>query len=248
MFENASVAVVVPAYREAKILPRTLARIPGYVDWIIVVDDGSPDQTFEVAHAFAQKDPRVHVVRLGFNYGVGRAITEGYQRAMQLGADVIAVMAADDQMDPEDLPGLLQPLTRGTADYAKGNRLVHHEARAMPPIRRAGTRLLARLTGYVAGIADLDDAQCGYTAISSTMLQKLPLHDIYPRYGYPNDMLLRLAENGARITQPTVRPVYADEISGLSVPKIIVPISGILFRGALRRAANLQSQKKLQTN
>ena len=69
------------------------------------------------------------------------------------------------------------------------------------------------------------------------MLHRLPLDDIYPRYGYPNDMILRLAEHGARITQPTVRPIYADEISGLSVPKIIVPISGILLRGALRRGA-----------
>ncbi len=241
MFENARVAVVVPAYREAKILPRTLARIPDYVDWIIVVDDGSPDQTFNVAHAFAQANPRVTVLRLGFNYGVGRAITEGYRRAMQLGADVIAVMAADDQMDPADLPSLLKPVIRNTADYAKGNRLIHHEARAMPPVRRAGTRLLARLTGYVAGISDLDDAQCGYTAICTKMLHRLPLDDIYPRYGYPNDMLLRLAENGARITQPTVRPVYADEISGLSVPKIIMPISGILLRGALRRGIQFRA-------
>ncbi|MBA2664859.1 MAG: glycosyltransferase family 2 protein [Bradymonadaceae bacterium] len=236
MFENARVAVVVPAFCEAQLLPRTLARMPDYVDWIVVVDDGSPDQTFWVASEFARHHPRVKVVRLGFNYGVGRAITEGYRWAMALGADVVAVMAADDQMDPADLPGVLRPVTAGFADYSKGNRLIHHEARAMPPVRRAGTRLLARLTGYVAGIADLDDAQCGYTAISSAMLHKLPLDDIYPRYGYPNDMLLRLAERGARIVQPVVRPIYADEISGLSVPRVIVPISSILMRGAMRRA------------
>ena len=61
------------------------------------------------------------------------------------------------------------------------------------------------------------------------------LDALYPRYGYPNDMLLRLAEQGARLAQPTVRPVYADEISGLRISRVIAPISGILLRGALRR-------------
>lgn len=235
MYREARVAVVIPAYCEARILPRTLSGIPTYVDHIIVVDDGSPDETFDAALTFAALDPRVDLVRMGFNYGVGRAISRGYERAVELGADVVAVMAADDQMDPADLPGLLEPVVTGQADYTKGNRLAHLEARAMPPVRRMGSRLLARLTGLVAGIPDLDDAQCGYTAISSTMLTRLPLSELYPRYGYPNDLILRLAERGARIEQPTVRPVYADEISGLRIPRVVVPISSILLRGAFRR-------------
>ncbi|MFU8802941.1 MAG: glycosyltransferase family 2 protein [Bradymonadaceae bacterium] len=235
MYREARVAVVIPAFCEARILPRTLRSIPAYVDHIIVVDDGSPDDTYTAAAACSLKDPRIDLVRMGFNYGVGRAISRGYIRAVELGADVVAVMAADDQMDPADLPDLLEPVVTGAADYAKGNRLAHLDSQTMPPVRRMGSRLLARLTGIVAGLPDLDDAQCGYTAISSAMIGRLPLDDIYPRYGYPNDMILRLAERGARIQQPTVRPVYADEVSGLRIPNVVVPISGILLRGAFRR-------------
>lgn len=228
-------AVVVPAFREARLLPRTLASIPPFVDRVVVVDDGSPDQTFEVARAHAERDARIEAIRLGFNYGVGRAIVRGYERALELGCEVVAVMAADDQMDPADLRAVVEPVATGRADYAKGDRLAHPDSEQMPLLRRLGTDLLARLTGLVGDIQGLSDAQCGYTAISAEALEALPLRELYPRYGYPNDMLLRLGERGATITQPVVRPVYADEESGLHIGAVILPIAGILARGGLRR-------------
>lgn len=232
------VAVVIPAYREATLLPRTLAGIPAWILYIIVVDDGSPDDTARVAEAAAASDPRIDVVRLGQNQGVGRAIVTGYARAVALGAEVMVVMAADDQMDPADLPAVLAPITSGRADYVKGERLRHVEAHRMPPIRRLGTRALAHLTGWASGLRGLEDTQCGYTAMRrETFLALAPVHDLlFPRYGYPNDLLIRLAEIDARVAQVTVRPVYADEVSGLRIHRVIVPISGILLRGAARRA------------
>jgi glycosyltransferase involved in cell wall biosynthesis len=235
MFENHRVAVVVPAFREARILPRMLARIPNYVDAVFVVDDGSPDDTYAVAAACAARDPRVQVLRLVPNQGVGAAIARGYQAALDAGAEVIAVMAADDQMDPADLPAVLRPITSGQADYTKGDRLAHPERRNMPPLRRFGTAALARLTALVTGYHELRDTQCGYTAIHRDTLRRLDLPALYPRYGYPNDMLIHLSMIGARLAQPTVRPVYADESSGLRISRVILPISGILARGALRR-------------
>lgn len=236
MWRGAKVAVVAPAYKETALLPATLATMPEYVDLVVVVDDGSPDQTYEVAKGCAEKDDRIKVVRLGFNYGVGRAITAGYERALREGAQVVAVMAADAQMDPEDLPALLEPVVMGRADYAKGNRLAHREAQTMPAVRRFGTWLLGKATGVIAGRPKLTDSQCGYTAISAEMLERLPLEKLYPRYGYPNDLLLRLSEAGARLEEPVVRPVYGEEISGLKIHKVIGPISGILLRGILRKA------------
>ncbi len=226
---------MVPAYCEERLLPRTLGEIPEWVDDVVVVDDGSTDRTFEVAAEVAADEDRVEVVRLGFNQGVGAAIVAGYRRALSLGADVVVVMAADAQMDPEDLPGLLEPLINGEAEYAKGDRLAHEEARQMPPVRRFGTALLGRVTGWVAGIPGLRDSQCGYTAITAGALQELPLGKLYPRYGYPNDLLIRLGEARARVVQPVVRPVYGDEVSGLSVRAVIGPITGILARGMFRR-------------
>lgn len=240
------VAVVIPAFCETLLLPATLASIPDFVDRIIVVDDGSPDSTFEVAGAAARSDARVKVIRMGYNYGVGRAITRGYEYALEWGADVVAVMAADNQMDPDDLARVVAPVLAEDADYAKGNRLAHPDSYQMPQMRRFGTRLLGKMTGVICGYTELDDAQCGYTAISARALGHIPLQKLYPRYGYPNDLILRLREAGARIEQPVVRPVYATEKSGLHIPRVILPIAGILARGALRRARNrLRGRPKL---
>ena len=235
MYRGATIAVVVPAHREERILPRMLARVPDFVDQIIVVDDGSPDATAEVARRAADLDPRITVLVLAQNQGVGRAITRGYEQALEQRADVVAVMAGDDQMDPADLPALLDPVVEGRADYAKGNRLAHTDWRRMPFVRRQGTRALATLTGVLAGYPSLRDSQCGYTAISAQALRQLPLDELYPRYGYPNDLLMRLGASRARLAQPAVRPVYADEVSGLRVSRVALPIGGILARGLLRR-------------
>lgn len=229
--------MVVPAYCEERLLPKTLETMPQFVDRVIVVDDGSEDATFEVAAGYAESNRRIEVIRLGFNYGVGHAIGAGYRRAVEGGADAVAVMAADAQMDPSDLAKVLRPVVEGGADYAKGDRLAHRHASSMPAVRRFGTRLLALLTGLVAGIPDLRDSQCGYTAITADMVEALPLDELYPRYGYPNDLLVRLAGRDARIAQPTVRPVYEDEVSGFSPLAVAGPIGRILMRGAMRRFA-----------
>lgn len=237
MIADRLIAVVVPAYREERIIERMLSRVPAAVDHIVVVDDASPDRTSEVVGAVAATDPRIHLVRLARNRGVGGAIVVGYQRARDLGAEILVVMAGDDQMDPEDLPRLVEPIVMGEADYVKGNRLAHPEARAMPPVRRLGSHVLGRLTAATAGLPSLDDAQCGYTALRADVLERLPLSRLYPRYGYPNDLLLRLCEARARIAEVPVRPVYADEVSGFAPHRVVLPITGILLRGAARRVA-----------
>ena len=85
------------------------------------------------------------------------------------------------------------------------------------------------------GFYKLSDAQCGYTALDLHWLSKIPISRLYPRYGFPNDLLLRLEEAGAKIAQVQVTPIYASERSNLSIPKVILPIIGVFIRALLRR-------------
>ncbi len=236
MFRGARVAVVVPAFNEADKIAATVKAVPSFVDDMIVVDDGSGDGTGMRARASAG-GARIEVVMHQQNRGVGAAIATGYARALALGADVVVVMAGDGQMDPTDLPGLLAPVVDGTADYAKGNRLAWPGAwRQIPPVRLMGTVALAWLTGAVTGYRRLSDPQCGYTAISRAILLAVGPERIYPRYGYPNDLLARLADVGARVVEVPVRPVYGPAWrSGLRPLRVILPLSGILLRAAARR-------------
>ena len=234
-----SIAVIVPAYREERLIVRTLASIPAWVDGVYPVDDASPDGTWQQIQSL--DDPRIHPLRHAENRGVGAAIASGYVRALADGADVLAVMAGDGQMDPADLRAVVDPVIRGEADYVKGNRFVHPERRRMPLARRAGGALLSALTRAATGL-DVDDTQCGYTAISARALRAIPLEELWPRYGYPNDLLGLLAAGGLGVREVPVRPVYADEKSGLR-PWHVGVIVAVIARRFVRReaAATLRS-------
>jgi dolichol-phosphate mannosyltransferase len=212
VLEAKRIAVVIPAFREARLIGRTLATLPAFVDAVYVVDDGSPDET--VAAARAAGDDRLRVIRHPRNQGVGATIVTGYRAALAERADVVVVMAGDAQMDPADLPAVLAPVLAGRADYVKGNRFRSRERRNMPWLRRSAGKVLSLATRLASGLA-IDDCQCGYTAISRLALCALPLDDVWPGFGYPNDLLLLAAQHGLRVSEVTVRPVYADEQSGV---------------------------------
>src|SRR5437762_9758135 len=107
MLEGKRVAVVVPAHNEEGLIAATLQAIPGYVDRVYVVDDASTDETAEQARAV--EDPRIELIVHDRNRGVGAAIVTGYKRALADRIDATAVMAGDNQMDPDELERLTTP-------------------------------------------------------------------------------------------------------------------------------------------
>jgi glycosyltransferase involved in cell wall biosynthesis len=245
VLELARVAVVVPAFNEARWIEGTLRGMPGFVDLVIVVDDASRDATADAARRAGAGCPgvEVEVIRHADNRGVGAAIVTGYRRARALGAEVVAVMAGDGQMHPDDLAGVVLPVIRGEADYVKGNRLLYPGVfRVMPAARLAGTAALAFLTRHAAGLAQLEDSQCGYTAISARALAALDLDALWPRYGYPNDLIGALARQGLRIGEVMVRPVYRGEASGLR-PWHLLTIGYVIGRVACLRLARRGAAK-----
>lgn len=232
MRDDAKIAVVVPAYNEARFIVETLATMPAYVDHVVVVDDRSADETARLASAFGG---RVEVVRHPDNRGVGAAIVTGYRRALAAGADVVAVMAGDGQMHPDDLSTVLAPVLEGRADYVKGDRLRHPAVgTTMPRHRYLATRVLSWLTARATGLASLSDSQSGFTAISREALAELDLSAVWPGYGYPNDLLGALAERDLRVQDVVVRPVYRGEASGLR-PWHLAVVTALIGRVAYRR-------------
>ena len=148
-------------------------------------------------------------------------------------------MAGDGQMDPRDLAAVVTPIVRGEADYVKGNRLLHPGVfTTMPPARLAGTAVLAWLTRLAAGMPALGDSQCGYTAIAAGAIDALgrELDSIWPRYGYPNDLLGALCRADLRVGEVMVRPVYRGEASGLRA-RHLATIGYLIGRVAYRRFA-----------
>lgn len=196
------VAVVIPAYRAASTIEAVIAGVPAFVRHIVVVNDGSPDDTADIVRSI--KDPRIVLVEHERNQGVGGAVLTGYARAAALGADIIAKMDADRQMDPEYLLPLIAPIVIGEADYTKGNRFLHErELRTMPGKRRFGNAGLSFLTKLASGYWSIFDPTNGYTAIHGSLVPLLAEAPIATRFFFESSMLLNLSQLRA-----VVRDVY----------------------------------------
>jgi glycosyltransferase involved in cell wall biosynthesis len=231
MLEGKRVAVVIPAHNEEKLLEATVAGVPEFVDRIYVVDDASSDGTAALAEAV--QDPRLELLRHERNEGVGAAILSGYKRARDERVDVTAVMAADNQMAPDDLATLVRPVALGDVDYAKANRLFTGQAwELIPRSRYLGNAVLSLLTKIASGYWHVADSQSGYTAISLRYLDLLDLDRIYKRYGFPNDMLVHLNVWNARVRDFPSRPIYGvGERSGIKLRRVVPAIWWLLVKG-----------------
>ncbi len=231
MFEGKRVGVVVPAFDEETLIAATLGGIPPLVDRIFVVDDGSNDRTAERARETG--DPRVEVLSHERRSGVGAATVTGYRHARAGGIDVVVVMNGDNQMDPEDLPALVEPVARGELDYSKANRLSTGQAwQLIPKTRFFGNAILSLLTKIASGYWHVADSQSGYTAISRAMLERLDLDRVYTQYGFPNDMLVHLNVWNARVRDFPSRPIYGvGERSAMRYRHVVPRISWLLLKG-----------------
>ena len=212
---------------------------------MIVVDDASTDETAVIARRHLR--PGISVLSHAENQGVGGAIVTGYRHALTLRSDLVVVVGADAQMDPREMSRLLDPLVEGRADYAKGDRLGHPNlVRLMPGVRLFGNRILTMLTRLSSGYGHVRDSQCGYTALTYETLAALPLADLYPRYGFPNDLLAKLAEADRRVIDCPVTPIYGLETSGIRVNKVVFPILWLLLRSGLRRLVRQRAHRRKQ--
>ena len=240
MYEGKSVAVVVPCYNEQGQVAQVLRTMPDYVDRVIVVDDCSTDGTAAEVRSYIEAEApsgRTVLLEQQRNAGVGAAIARGYKEAVARGMDVAAVMAGDGQMDPKQLRLLVAPVAGGEADYAKANRLYYRKAWEMIPRKRyLGNAFLSMLTKIASGYWHVADSQTGYTAISREALETIDLDRLYPRYGYPNDLLVRLNVYDFRVADVPLRPVYnVGETSKMRLWKVIPRMSCLIFRRFLWR-------------
>jgi glycosyltransferase involved in cell wall biosynthesis len=232
MYLDKTIATVVPSFNEGTQIKKVIDSTPSLVDFIIIIDDCSSDDTSEVVKAEAQKNSKVVLIRHSVNQGVGGAIASGYKYCAEKRIDIAVVMAGDAQMDPNDLPAIIDPVAKGEADYTKGNRLFYKNAfKMIPKVRFFGNSALSFLTKAASGYWHIFDSQTGYTAINLRALDTIEWDEMYKRYGQPNDLLTRLNVYNFRVRDVPIRPVYnVGEKSKLKVRKAIFSIGWLLVK------------------
>lgn len=228
MYREQRIVVAIPTYRAEATIAGVVQTLPDFVDTIIVVDDASPDRSFEIASALAE--PRLVILRHPQNRGVGGAMCTAYEKAIELGCDIVVKMDSDGQMDPACIAQLLDAMLNGQYDYAKGNRFLHREALArMPRQRLFGSLALTFLTKMASGYWHIYDPQNGFVACRTAMLQRLELSQIARDYFFENDMLVHLNVLGARVIDVPIPARYANEVSSMKISRILTSFPGRLF-------------------
>jgi glycosyltransferase involved in cell wall biosynthesis len=238
VYHDQRIGVVIRAYNEERQIEMVLRTVPDFVESIIVVDDCSTDATAAKCEALKPTfGERLTVIRHEHNKGVGGATVTGLRNALEKDLDAIVVIDGDGQMDPADMPAILEPLVSGKADFVKGNRLFSGRAwEKTPKIRYLGNAFLSLLTKVASGYWHVADSQAGYTAISKPALAGLDLNRLHPRYAYENSVLIQLNIGNWRVQDVHLEPRYGiGEKSSMRILKVIPDISGVLFRGFLSR-------------
>ncbi|MBT5027163.1 MAG: glycosyltransferase family 2 protein [Nitrospina sp.] len=237
MYKEKTISVVVPAHNEQKLIQKMLQDLPHWIDHIYVIDDYSEDATATKVEERMATDSRISLIRHEKNQGVGAAICTGYKASLENEVDIAVVMAGDAQMDPADLENLIRPVALEGVDYAKGNRLFQGKAwEIIPRHRYIGNSVLSLLTKIASGYWHVADTQCGYTAISKRALALIELDKVYPRYGMPNDLLVKLNIADCSVRDVPVRPVYdIGEVSEIRISRVVMTISRLLVQCFFRR-------------
>jgi glycosyltransferase involved in cell wall biosynthesis len=232
MYKKKTICVVVPAHNEGTQIGRVIERMPEYVDWIVVVDDVSIDNTVEVVRENQKWNKKVILLQHSVNQGCGGSLATGYKWAAENDIDIAVRMDGDGQMNPDNLPLLLDPVADGITDYTKGNRLITGEAyKRMPKIRYFGNAFLSLLTKIASGYWHVADSQSGFTVINKQALQTIDWDTMYKRYGQPNDLLVRLNLYNFRVKDVPTDPIYnIGEKSGMQIRKVVFTISWLLIK------------------
>jgi glycosyltransferase involved in cell wall biosynthesis len=212
MYRDKRVALVIPAYNEAKLIKPTLERVPAVIDRVFVIDDRSPDNQAEVIERCAEADSRICLLRHEVNQGPGGSIITGYRKSAEEGYDITVVVGGDNQMGLDEVESFLNPIIDGEVDYTKGNRFVlskfEDTLSKMPRIRFWGNWMITALTKIASGYYKTMDVVDGYTAISKRAIDTINWNHAWKRYGYPMDFLIRLNAYGFKIRDIPRTAIY----------------------------------------
>ncbi|MGZ4632040.1 MAG: polyprenol monophosphomannose synthase [Actinomycetes bacterium] len=220
------VLVLVPTYNERHNIEPVLARLRAAVPDadVLVIDDGSPDGTGQVADQMAAADPAVHVLHRTQKTGLGAAYVAGFEWGLAEGYDVLVEMDADGSHQPEQLPALLEALEG--ADLVLGSRWVRGGSVSDWPARR---ELLSRGGNAYVRVAlglGLRDATGGYRAYRRHVLESIDLASVESHgYCFQVDLAWRAVRQGARVVEVPID--FVERVHGRS------KMSGSIVREAL---------------
>lgn len=219
------VCVVIPTFNESKAIARLVRAIMRKGHDIVVIDDGSADDTAKIA----SKEGAL-VIRHPKNKGKGAAIKSGFRYALNTNCDAVIIMDGDGQHDPEDIGRFVEAAKTTDADMIIGNRM--DEPLAMPWVRRVTNTWMSSFISNISG-QTIPDTQCGYRLIKRRLLKDLPL--VSSKYETESEILIRAGKDNFKILSIPIKSIYKDEVSTINPIKDALRFIRLIVRMKLER-------------
>jgi glycosyltransferase involved in cell wall biosynthesis len=213
MTEKPKVVVVMPAYNAAKTLHMTYQDLPHeLVDLVILVDDGSSDETAQIA-----RDMGLELFVHNRNYGYGANQKTCYREALKAGADIVVMVHPDYQYDPTLLPEIVRPIQEGRADAVLGSRLLgtNPMKQGMPWWKYVSNRFLTWVENVTFGLR-LSEYHTGYRAFRREVLESVNLETNSDKFIFDQEIMAQMVALGMRITEVPVPTRYFAQASSAS--------------------------------
>jgi hypothetical protein len=195
------IVAAIPAHNEEKTIAKVVVRAMKHVDNVVVVDDGSTDDTATIAEHLG-----AGLVRHDSNLGYGEAIRSCFNVARDLNSDALVILDADGQHSADDIPKLLAPIRGGEADIVVGSRFAGTDISEIPSYRRAGLRLINEATNRIAKQRVLD-TQSGFRAYSRKAIQQVRMYE--RGMGVTSEIQIRGGDAGLTVVDVPVGVAYA---------------------------------------
>lgn len=224
MINGKRITIVLPAYNAAKTLASTVAELPETVDSVILVDDGSSDETANLAC-----DLGLSVYVHEHNFGYGRNQQTCYREALSDGADVVVMLHPDYQYTPLLVTSMAAMIAYGVYDVVLGSRIIGGGALkgGMPLYKYIANRALTFLQNLLLG-TKLSEFHSGYRAFSRKVLSSLPLIENSDDFVFDNQVLAQCAHFGFRIGEVSCPTKYFEEASSISFRRSVRYGLGVL--------------------
>jgi glycosyltransferase involved in cell wall biosynthesis len=214
MYNNKKVVVVMPAYKAESTLEKTFKEIPfDLVDEVILVDDNSPDNTYEVAKSLGIK----HIIRHDVNKGYGGNQKTCYTKALELNADIVIMVHPDYQYTPLLLPAMITIIGNDLYPVVFGSRILGKGALkgGMPMYKYIANRFLTLFQNIMLS-QKLSEYHTGYRAFSRKVLEKVPFHKCDDDFVFDNEMIAQIFWHGFEIAEITCPTKYFEEASSIN--------------------------------
>jgi len=238
MYRDKKIVVVMPAYNAAKTLRKTYAEVQeqGVVDQIILVDDGSRDETVTIAKTLPGVQVHVHDV----NKGYGGNQKTCYRLALEAGADIVIMIHPDYQYTPKLIPAMVSIIGNGLYPCVLGSRILGGYALrgGMPVWKYFANRWLTLFENVLLG-AKLSEYHTGYRAFSREILERLHLTDNSDDFVFDNQMLAQILWHGFTIGEVSCPTKYFPEASSINLRRSIRYGFGCLSTGLTFRLAKM---------